>query len=256
MKKIFKTLFVFAALAATLAGFLTGAGAPAAAAGGAVSWGLSYSGAEKTPRPPESGVRLLSENNGIFVAATGEKKVWFTFDLGYEAGYTAEVLDTLKEYNIKAVFFLCGNYLKETALISRMIDEGHSAGNHTDRHKDLPALSDAGIQKEIGDFQNKFAEKYSAPIVFFRPPQGRFCERTLKEANAQGLKTLMWSIAIADWGKSPINAETNAQKISSRIHPGAIILLHITNAGTPKMLRLLLSMINEKGYQIGNPSEL
>ena len=93
-------------------------------------------------------------------------------------------------------------------------------------------------------------------MKFFRPPQGRICERTLKTAAAYGLKTVMWSVAIVDWGKTPINAPVNAGKIASRIHPGAVILLHITNSGTPEMLKLLLPKIAEKGYLAGSPAEL
>ena len=138
---------LFAVLSSTVSN-----GAAAFAHSGAVSWGLKPNTQEKTPVPPADGVKLLTEHGGLFVGDTAQKKVYFTFDLGYEAGYTAEVLDILKENGIKGVFFLCGNYLKETELVKRMISEGHSIGNHTDRHKDLPKLSDEGIKKDIAAF--------------------------------------------------------------------------------------------------------
>ena len=240
--------------------------ANAAQAGPVISWGVVPNARETTPEPPKGSEKMLSENNGMFVADTSEKKVYFTFDLGYEAGYTAIVLDILKENNIKAVFFICGNYLQETELIGRMVSEGHSLGNHTDRHKDLPTLSDEGIKKDIVDLTEKFNAQYMntatqipsvrQDIKYFRPPQGRFDERTLKAANAQGMKTMLWSIAIVDWGKTPINAVENAAKIEKRLHPGAIILFHITNSGTPEMLRLLIPKITAKGYQFGSPKDL
>lgn len=221
-----------------------------------ISWGVNPNILEKTPEPPKGSQKLLDENNGLFVKKTEEKKVYFTFDLGYEAGYTESVLDILKENNIKAVFFLCGNYLKEKHLIKRMISEGHSIGNHTDKHKDLPTLSDEGIKKDIETFSVNFNSLYTAPLNFFRPPQGRFSERVLKIAKAENLITTLWSIAIVDWGKAPINAPENAKKIETRLHPGAIILFHITNSGTPKMLNELIPLIKNKGYQCGTPAEL
>jgi len=225
---------------------------------GTISWGVNPNTQERTPEPPSGGAQLLKEYDGFFVADTLEKKVYFTFDLGYEAGYTAEVLDILAANNIKGVFFLCGNYLKETALINRMVAEGHEIGNHTDRHKDLPTLSADGITKDIVDFDVKYKEAFAASpaMRFFRPPQGKFCANTLKIAQQQNLATMMWSIAIVDWGKTPIDASKCAKKIADRLHPGAIILLHITNSGTPEMLRQLLPQMSAKGYTAGNVAEL
>jgi len=229
-----------------------------AAASPAISWGLSPTTNEQVPAAPDGVQTLLSQYNGLYHSATEDKKVFFTFDLGYEAGYTAEVLDILKENNIEAIFFLCGNYLKQKELVDRMIAEGHQIGNHTDRHKDLPKLSADGITADIMDFQNDFTAQYpnATPPVYFRPPKGRFDEKTLKIANDNNLKTMLWSIAIVDWGKNPINASASANKIASRIHPGAIILFHITNSGTPEMLKLLIPQIIEKGYTVASPDEL
>jgi len=253
MKKNFR---LWAAVAALLSVSILSAFSALAQPGAAVSWGVTPNTQEKTPGAPEYGAELLAGHNGIYIGDTSQRKVYFTFDLGYEAGYTAAVLDILKEHDIKAVFFLCGNYLREKDLIARMIAEGHSIGNHTDRHKNLPTLSDEGIKKDITALQENFLKEYGAPMRFFRPPEGRFCERTLRAAEAQSLRTVLWSVAIVDWGKQPIDARANADKIAGRLHPGAVILCHITNAGTPPMLKLLIPKIIEKGYTTGVPDEL
>ena len=103
--------------------------------GDVVNWGLTHHGNETTPTVSALGAKLLQEYDGMYVGDTSQKQVYFTFDLGYEAGYTADVLDLLKEYQIKGLFFLCGNYLKETDLIERMQNEGHQIGNHTNKHR-------------------------------------------------------------------------------------------------------------------------
>ncbi|MCL2370857.1 MAG: polysaccharide deacetylase family protein [Firmicutes bacterium] len=224
-----------------------------------ISWGLVHNENERTPGVPAGSAELLAEFDGLYVGNTGQKSIYLTFDLGYEAGYTAEVLDILKANNIKGVFFLCGHYLTETELVNRMIDEGHTIGNHTDRHKDLPTISAENIKKDIVDFDQKFVAAFGdkhPTMTFFRPPKGKFDRNTISIAKDQGLRTMMWTIAIKDWGKEPIPATSNAELIVRRIHPGAIILLHITNAGTPKMLEQLVPMALEKGYIFGVPSEL
>ena len=221
----------------------------------AINWGLGGYGNEKIPSIPPGAREILDVNNGIYVGPN-EKKVYLTFDLGYEAGYTGAVLDILKKHNIRAIFFLCGNYLKEEALVNRMINEGHVIGNHTDHHRDLPTLGDDAIKKDIVDFTTKFNEKFNSPIVHFRPPKGRLNESVLKIANDQGLKTVMWTLAIEDWGRTPINVEKSTKKIMSRIHPGAIMLFHISNSGMPNMLDVLIPQIIEKGYSVGDATVL
>jgi len=224
----------------------------------AINWGLKPNTLEQIPVAPDGIESLLAQYGGMYHANTQDKRAYLTFDLGYEAGYTAQVLDILKANNLKAVFFLCGNYLKEVDLINRMLKEGHMIGNHTDKHKKLPTLSDEALKTDIMTFQDDFMAQFpnAAAPVFFRPPSGTFCERTLKIAHENNLRTMMWSLATVDWGKTAIDAVNISNLLSSRVHPGAIILLHISNSGTPPMLEQLLAKIGEKGYTVGNPSEL
>lgn len=222
----------------------------------AISWGLKHFNNETTPEVSAAGKKMLAENNGIYVGNTEEKKVFLTFDLGYEAGYTSGILDALKENNLKAIFFLTGNYLKEEELIGRMINEGHSIGNHTDKHKNLPDLSAEGAKTDIVSFQNQYYSLFKSPVKFFRPPSGRFNETTLKLASGEGLKTVMWSVAIVDFGKNALSETESTNLFMKRIHPGAIILMHIQQSYTPDVLRNLIKQIPEKGYTIGTPEEL
>ena len=211
-----------------------------------VSWGLSHHGNETTPTVSAVGAQLLKEYDGMYVGDTSKKQVYLTFDLGYEAGYTGEVLDILKEYQIKGLFFLCGNYLKQQDLILRMQNEGHQLGNHTNKHRDLPSFSEAGIQQDISSLQLPTTTK------FFRPPQGRFDAKTLRVAKGLGLRAVLWSLAIADWQKAPkLDVAACTNKILERVHPGAIMLFHITNPGTPEMLRSVIPALQNKGYTFG-----
>lgn len=224
---------------------------------GVVSWGLRHNNNHTTPEGNAKGIEILNNNGGKFIGNTDEKKVYLTFDLGYEAGYTETVLDILKQNNLKAVFFITGNYLeKEPDLISRMIADGHYIGNHTYYHRDCEKSSFAEIREDITKLQSAFSEKYGISMQFYRPPQGKFYEDVIAEANSLDLTTLLWSFAYEDWGDNVIPAETAVSKIMARIHPGAILLLHLANETNSNMLPFAIESIKAEGYTIGDPADL
>ncbi|MDR3021444.1 MAG: polysaccharide deacetylase family protein [Clostridiales bacterium] len=243
MKKVFSSVLTIFILSAIFSSHV-------------ISWGLTHQKKGWTPQVPDFAQGMLEDNNGIFLGDKQKNIVYLTFDLGYEAGYTMQVLDILAKHKIKAIFFLCGNYLKEDKIIDKMIADGHIIGNHTDNHLDLPKQSDQDLKKDIEDFSQKFNEKFTHSIKHFRPPHGRFDERVLKCAHQNGLKTVLWSNAIADWSKKPIDPSKCSDKLLGRLHSGSIILLHITNAGTPKMLELLIPQIVSNGFEIGDATQL
>ena len=87
------------------------------------------------------GAKFIMEN---------EKKIYLTFDEGYENGYTDVILDVLKEKDVKAVFFVTLSYAKSNPkLIRRMIDEGHIVGNHSSKHFSYP---ESDLQTVYEDF--------------------------------------------------------------------------------------------------------
>ena len=229
----------------------------AGAGTGVVSWGLRHNTDHTTPEGNAKCIEILSNNGGRYTGNTEEKKVYLTFDLGYEAGYTETVLDILKQNDLKAVFFITGNYLeKEPGLIERMIADGHYIGNHTYYHRDCEKVSFSEIKEDITKLQSAFEEKYGISMQFYRPPQGKFYEDIIAEANGLGLTTLLWSFAYEDWGDNVIPADTAVSKIMERIHPGAILLLHLANNTNSDMLPYAIESIKAEGYEIGDPADL
>ena len=106
------------------------------------SWGLSFQTEGEPPIGNTSNERL-KEYNAAFLGDTSEKKIYLTFDSGYENGCTAQILDILKKHNVRAAFFLVGNYIeKNPELVRRMTDEGHIVGNHTYHHWDMSKIAD------------------------------------------------------------------------------------------------------------------
>ena len=113
------------------------------------AWGLSFPSAGSAPNGPASREQLR-EYDAVYVGNPEEKVLYLTFDAGYENGHTAAILDTLKNHNVKAAFFLVGNYLQKNAdLVRQMVDEGHIVGNHTMTHPDMSAITDkTAFEKE------------------------------------------------------------------------------------------------------------
>ena len=161
------------------------------------SWGLSFR-QEGAPPIGNAGKDQLRQYQAAYIGNVGEKVLYLTFDAGYENGCTAKILDTLKEKQVPAAFFLVGNYIRQSPdLVRRMVAEGHTVGNHTMHHYDMSRLSDkAAFSKELTDLEALYKETVGQELPkFYRPPQGIYSEENLKMAQELGDKTLFWSLA-------------------------------------------------------------
>ena len=223
------------------------------------SWGLSFR-QEGTAPIGNAGVDQLKKYDAAYLGDTSEKVIYLTFDAGYENGCTAKILDTLQKHNVKAAFFLVGNYIARNAdLVRRMVEEGHTVGNHTMHHPDMSKLKDKeAFAKELQDLEELFLEKTGKPLPkYYRPPQGIYSEENLKLAKDLGYKTVFWSLAYVDWkNDSQPSKEEAFAKLLPRIHPGAVALLHSTSETNAQILDELLTKWEEMGYHFGTLDEL
>ena len=215
------------------------------------AWGLSFPSAGATPNGPASEEKLR-EYDAAYVGNSEEKVLYLTFDAGYENGYTASILDTLQKHNVKAAFFLVGNYLQKNGdLVRRMVGEGHIVGNHTMTHPDMSAITDkAAFEKELAGPEALFQELTGKEMPrFYRPPRGVYSEENLKMAQELGYHTVFWSLAYKDWenDKQP-TAEYAMGKLIPRTHNGAVILLHSTSKTNAQVLDELLTQWENLGY--------
>lgn len=223
--------------------------------GGAVietgSWGLSFQTGGTPPAGPAS-ADTLKQFDAVYLGDTDEKVLYLTFDAGYENGYTAQILDTLKKHNVPACFFLVGNYLEQNPdLVRRMVSEGHTVGNHTMHHPDMSKITDpAAFEKELSDLAALYKEVTGQEMEnYYRPPQGIYSQENLELAKKLGYKTVFWSLAYADWdNKNQPSHETALEKLTRRVHNGAVILLHSTSKTNAEILDQILTKWEEMGY--------
>ena len=182
----------------------------------------------------------------------GDNKIYLTFDLGYESGYTNDILDVLKANNVKATFFLTGSYARnQDEIIQRIIDEGHTVGNHSNTHPDMTTVSDEQVADEIMQVHNVIKDKYGYESYLFRFPAGAFSEKTLAIAAQNGYHSVFWSFAYNDWDNAnqPDAAEA-LKKTTERLHPGAVYLLHPMETNS-LILDSLIKAAQGKGNEIG-----
>lgn len=213
-------------------------------------WGLKKN-INAPPDVPENIQNLLAANGGIYLDST-PRTLYLTFDEGYENGYTAKILDVLKENNVKAAFFVTGPYLeKETELVKRMFDEGHVVGNHTVRHPSLPSLkSTEAVAKEITELADVCKEKYGQDMHFFRPPRGEYSERTLKISRDLGYTNVFWSFAYKDWEvDNQKGTEYAYEQIKKGVHDGAVLLLHAVSKDNAEVLDRVIKDLKSEGYR-------
>ena len=223
------------------------------------SWGLSFR-QEGAPPIGTAGADQLGRYDAAYLGDTSEKVLYLTFDAGYENGCTEQILDTLKKHNVKAAFFLVGNYIQRNAdLVRRMVQEGHTVGNHTMHHPDMSKLSDFNaFSRELSDLAELYEQTVGQPMPrYYRPPQGIYSEENLKMAQQLGYRTVFWSLAYVDWNNDAQPSREQAlSKLLPRTHPGAVVLLHSTSKTNAEILDELLTKWEEAGYRFGTVEEL
>ena len=194
---------------------------------------------------------LYGKYNADFIREN-EKKIYLTFDEGYENGFTGKILDVLKEKNCPAVFFVTGPYAKsQPELIQRMIDEGHIVGNHSVHHPSFPETPIEQCKEEVAELHDYMKENFGYNMNLFRFPMGEFSEQTLKLMQDMGYRSVFWSFAYRDWSvDEQLPLQEAKDKILSKVHPGAIYLLHAVSETNAAVLGDVIDEFRAQGYEL------
>ncbi len=221
-------------------------------------WGISFNG-EEQPRGNASVEELLNLDT-YFMGKPQEKIIYLTFDCGYENGNTEAILDALKSHDVSATFFVVGHYLDSAEeLVKRMAEEGHTVANHTYHHPDMSSIkSENDFKAELQDLEKKYTKITGRKMAkYYRPPQGKYSPQNLELAKNMGYKTFFWSLAHVDWIENDQPAKAEAiKKLTERIHPGAVLLLHNTSSTNAEILDELLTIYKDMGYTVKPLSHL
>jgi peptidoglycan-N-acetylglucosamine deacetylase len=186
---------------------------------------------------------------GIRYVKTTEKVCALTFDDGPCPQVTPAILESLKEYDAKATFFIVGRNAEKHPEIVREIDAaGHAIGNHTYSHARLAFCGRNKMLREVSKLEAVIKNIMGYNTSLLRPPYGRLMgEQKDLLIQHHPWKIIMWDICSFDWELR--DTDSLLENILPQLKPGSIILLHDVHTNTAKGLRKLLPILNEQGYR-------
>jgi peptidoglycan-N-acetylmuramic acid deacetylase len=205
-----------------------------------------------------SGIDLSKYDAYYMDTATDEKVIYFSFDCGYENGYTKKILKTLKRHHAKAIFFVTGWYIKShPEIVKQMKEEGHLVGSHTANHKNMAKLSTAQIKSELNECARLMKEKAGYEIdPYVRPPEGSFSVNSLRAAQSLGYHTIFWSMAYYDYDvNNQPGKDYVVNHFKQNYHKGALPLMHNTSSSNCAALDDVLTYLEGQGYRFGRIDE-
>lgn len=226
----------------------------------AYHFGFKRSVNEKLPSIREEGFdQIIEKNEALFLGNTEKKTLYLTFDNGYENGFTAPILDILKEKQVPATFFVTGHYINDQPdLIKRMAAEGHIIGNHSWSHPDMTTMSNDQIRQELEKVKDGVAQLTGQSVMnYLRPPRGIFNDRVLAISQEEGYTSVFWSLAYKDWEvNNQKGAEYAYQQVMKQLHPGSIMLIHSVSSDNAGALGRIIDDAKAKGYTFESLDQL
>ena len=202
-------------------------------------------------------VKDLSPNKKAVWVGTG-KTVYLTFDTGGPMGESDKLLQILKDNDVKVTFFLVGYNVKaHPDFAKKVVEEGHTIGNHTMTHKDMTEISEEAAMKEIDDFAALIKETTGKPVApVFRFPYGKYSMRLLDKVSEKGYTSVFWSTAMRDWEPRAGGAEEPYNDIMNGLHEGNIILMHQGSEENIEALDRIIKDVKKEGYSFGTLDDL
>lgn len=218
---------------------------------------LSSNGARETYDALMTSATYQPTLRPVYQAKTEEKVIALTFDLSWGTKVGPEVLDILKQNNVKATFFLSGPWSsKHTEMVKRIHQEGHEVESHGQAHVNLNELGREGAAKNISEAHAILEGLTGRAPTYIRPPNGAFNDTSVQAAKDLGYATVIWSVDSLDW----MNPGTEAiiSRTTRLMHPGAIVLFHASDTCKQTHLALptILQQLKTDGYRFVTLDEL
>jgi len=238
---------------------------PPDGSGGTASPAVPVLDDEPAQPPPDASSKPLPPIPPPAAADSGSKDalklIALTFDDGPDGKYTPKVLDILKENGVKGTFFLVGPQVsKYPDTAKRILDEGHSIGNHSWSHKDFKKMTLKQIASEIDRTQQEIADATGYTPHLMRAPYGNISTSLLEVLHEREMAHVYWTIDTRDWaGTSVADMRKN---ITDHAQPGAILLMHSfggkKNAldNTITLLPLIIDDLSKEGFTFVTVDEL
>jgi len=183
------------------------------------------------------------------------RRMMLTFDDGPNPNYTPHILDTLAKYDVRAMFFLCGECIVvNRELVARMADEGHVVGNHTWTHPLLTTLNRREIRDEMASTSDAIEDTYGERPQWFRAPYGAWNRAAFQLGAEMGMEPMAWTVDSTDWTEP--GTRTIVDTIENGAAPGVVVLSHDAGGDrsqSVQALREYLPYLLDNGYRLTVP---
>ena len=193
----------------------------------------------------------------VYCVQTDEKKVALTFDAAWGNEDTETILRILQKYGVRATFFVTGgwvdNYPED---VKKIVAAGHALGNHSQNHKHMSELGTEEIRQEIMEVHEKVKKLTGISMNLFRPPYGDYDNELIVTVKEYGYLPIQWDVDSEDWKNYGI--ESIIAKVTKHKHlgNGSVILLHNGADYTAMALEMVITGLQDQGYDLVTVSEL
>ncbi|HRY13275.1 MAG TPA: polysaccharide deacetylase family sporulation protein PdaB [Syntrophomonadaceae bacterium] len=207
-----------------------------------------------------TGVMYVQANHKlkpIYEVKTDKKVVALTFDISWGNNTPMPVVEILKQNQIRSTFFLSGPWVKQYPEVPQRIkQDGHEISSHGYRHINLSTLSKAEIKEEIMKAHSNIKEITEVDANLIRTPNGDYNDQVIEAAHEINYEVIQWSVDSLDWMNPGVNSIV--ERVSKKVHPGAIILMHASDTckQTTEALPLVIKNLKDQGYEFVTVSEL
>ncbi|MFD8152307.1 MULTISPECIES: polysaccharide deacetylase family protein [unclassified Streptomyces] len=206
--------------------------------------------------PPRAAPRRTLVRRAPMLRVSGRGRTMvLTFDDGPDPRYTPHILDTLAEYDVRAMFFVCGEMAVDNKkLLARMSDEGHVVGNHTWSHPLLTRLTRRQIRSEMERTSDVVADVCGERPEWFRAPYGAWNRAAFQLGAELGMEPLAWTVDTLDW--TTPGTPSIVERVEKGAAPGVVVLSHDAGGDRTQSVRALrryLPELLDSGYHVTVP---
>lgn len=191
----------------------------------------------------------------IYRVDTKENKISLTFDVSRGDEYIEKILDILDKNDVKATFFLVGDWIEQNPKkVKEIHSKGHEIGNHSHSHPNMSIISKEKIVKDININDANIRRITGEGTKLFRFPGGYYNDEAVDIVNKMGLCSIQWDVDSIDWKEQ--GADLEYERIIKKTKPGSILLFHNTAKYTPDNLPRIIKELKENGFQFVKVGDL
>jgi len=196
-----------------------------------------------------------SDTLPIYCVGTDDKICAVSFDAAWGAEDTDLLIEILKNYNVKATFFVVGDWVdKFPEEVKKLSDAGHDVMNHSDTHPYMTRLDNNTLIQEVEKCSEKIENITNKKVKLFRAPYGDYNSKVISKLNELGYYTIQWDVDSLDW--KDLSPDEIYTRVTQKTKNGSIILFHNAAKHTPETLPKILDKLKKDGFKFKKISEM